>query len=144
MIAAVAFSLASCGFGAVTVEPYDHDPAAADTCAAVLNDLPDVVGDAVRRDIEPDASPAAAWGQPPIVLRCGVGMPAGYQLDAQLLDIDGIGWFAEPGRGGTFFTATDRQVLVEIAIPDDYAPEGFILHDITPAIAANIPERALR
>jgi hypothetical protein len=144
LIAPVAFVLTACGFGAVTIDPFDQDPDSADACAALLNDLPDVVGDAVRRDVKPEAIPAAAWGQPAIVLRCGVGMPAGYQLDAQLLDIDGIGWFAEEGTGGTFFTSTDRQVLVEVAIPEEYAPEGFILHDITPAVAANIAERALR
>lgn len=142
--ALLVLSLAGCGFGAVTVEPHDMQPGSADVCAALLGDLPEVVGDAVRRDVEPDTGHAAAWGQPAIVLRCGVPLPAAYRPDTQLLDADGVGWFPEPGDGGTFFTATGREVMVEVAVPDDYAPEGFILQDISPTIAAHIPERPLR
>lgn len=119
-------------------------PGGAEVCAKVLQDLPEVVGDdAVRRDVDPESLPAAAWGQPAIVLRCGVSLPSAYRPDATLLDVEGIGWFAEEGDGGTFFTSTDREVLVEVAIPDDYAPEGLILQDIAPTVVAHIPERAL-
>ncbi|WP_158542953.1 DUF3515 domain-containing protein [Phytoactinopolyspora halophila] len=139
-----ALAVSGCGFGPVDVEPFEVDPAAADTCAAVLQDLPEVVGDAVRRDVEPESLPAAAWGEPAIVLRCGVNLPAAYEPGARLLEVDGIGWFPEPGDGGMFFTSTDREVLVEVAVPDDYAPEGELLHDLAPAIASHIPERELR
>jgi hypothetical protein len=144
IVALAGFAVTGCGFGPVTVEPHEADPASTDICETLLDELPETVGDAVRRDVTPESAQAAAWGQPPIVLRCGVGMPAAYRPDAQLLDTDGIGWFAEEGDGGTFFTSTDRQILIEVAVPDDYAPEGFILYDINPAVAANVPERALR
>ncbi len=136
--------MAGCGFGAVSVEPYEPQPGSEQTCAALLADLPNVVSDAVRRDVDPDTTLAAAWGQPAIVLRCGVPMPAAYQLDATLLDVGGVGWFAEEGQGGTFFTSTDRQVLVEVAVPGDYAPEGFVLDDIAPVVAEHFEERSLR
>ncbi|WP_363326356.1 DUF3515 domain-containing protein [Haloactinopolyspora sp.] len=134
-------ALSSCGFGAVDVEPHEVQPGSADTCSDLLAELPDTLDNAVRRDVDPPVATIAAWGNPPIVLRCGVAMPAAYRPDAQLHDIDGVGWFVEPGDGGQFFTAADRAVLVEVAIPDDYAPEADVLMDLAPAILATVPAR---
>ena len=134
-------TLSACGFGAVEVDPHDTQPGSADTCSDLLAELPDTVDDAVRRDVDPPSAAVAAWGEPPIVLRCGVAMPAAYRPDATLHDIDGVGWFAESGKGGQFFTAADREVLVEVAIPDDYAPEAAVLIDLAPSILATVPAR---
>ena len=139
-------ALGGCGYGAVDVEPQEPEPGSADVCSALLDALPRTVDDAVHRDVEPaDRRDAvAAWGQPAIVLRCGVPRPASYRPDTQLLDVDGVGWLPVEGDGGTFFTSADRDVLVEVAIPDDYAPEANVLGDLAPAIRATVPERALR
>lgn len=136
--------LAGCGYGAVDVEPYEPEPGSAEVCAALLDELPRTVDDAIERDVSPSSGTTAAWGQPAIVLRCGVPMPAAYQPDVQLYDVDGVGWLAEEGDGGTFFTAADRDVLVEVSVPDDYAPEAGVLADLAPAILATVPERSLR
>nr|WP_246221290.1 DUF3515 domain-containing protein [Phytoactinopolyspora mesophila] len=140
----LALTVSGCGFGAVSIEPHTAEAGSEETCTALLKDLPEVVSDAVRRDVAPEAALATAWGQPPIVLRCGVSMPSAYRPDTQLIDVGGVGWFAEEGDGGVFFTATDREVLVEVAVPDDYAPAGFVLDDISPTVASHIPERGLR
>jgi hypothetical protein len=97
-----------------------------------------VVSDAVRRDVDPASEQVAAWGDPPIVLRCGVPLPAEYRRDAQLLDVEGVGWFPVDGEGGTFFTAVDRQPYVEVAVPDDYAPEAVVLADLAAAVTSAI------
>ncbi|HEU4544601.1 MAG TPA: DUF3515 domain-containing protein [Jiangellaceae bacterium] len=136
-------ALAGCGFGAVEVEPYDVLPGADQACAALLGDLPEVVSDAVTRDIEPAELPAAAWGQPPIVLRCGVGLPPDYQPDAVLTEIDGVAWLLSEGVGGSFFSTVDRDPIVEIAVPDDYDP-ATVLGELGPSIAANVPLRSPR
>jgi hypothetical protein len=67
-----------------------------------------------------------------------VSLEAGADL------LEGFLLVAEEGEGGVFFTATDREILVEVAVPEDYAPEGFVLDDISPIVAAHIPERGLR
>jgi Protein of unknown function (DUF3515) len=128
-----------CGFGAVDVEPFETAPGSEQACAALLDALPEVVSDAVRRDVEPASDHAAAWGDPPVVLRCGIALPGEYRPDTQLLDVDGVGWFPVDGQGGTFFTATDREPYVEVAVPDDYAPEAVVLADLAAAINATIP-----
>lgn len=137
-------ALGGCGFGPVEVEPHDLEPGSSEVCAALVEELPEVVDDAVQRDLDPSSEAAAAWGQPAIVLRCGVPMPAAYRPDSQLYEVDGVGWLAEDGDGGMFFTAADREVLVEVSVPDDYAPEADVLVDLAPSILATIPERALR
>lgn len=139
---AILVSAASCGgYGAVDVDPFTTEDGTAGTCSALLEDLPQVVDDAVRRDVSPAHVPAAAWGQPAIVLRCGVPMPAEYAPDAQLFDMDGIGWLPVEVDGGALFTSVDREVLVEVAIPDDYEPAADVLADLTDVVTEHLPER---
>jgi len=123
-----------CGFGAVDVEPFETEPGTEPACAALLDALPDVVSDAVRRDVAPASGRAAAWGDPPVVLRCGVPLPGEYRPESQLLDVDGVGWFPVDGDGGTFFTVADREPHIEVAVPDEYAPEADVLADLAAAI----------
>jgi hypothetical protein len=130
--------LGGCGVGPVDVEPFEAEPGSERACAALVDALPDVVSDAVRRDVVPASERTAAWGDPPVVLRCGVPLPAEYRPDAQLLDVEGIGWFPVAGEGGTFFTATDRAPYVEVAVPDDYAPEAVVLADLAAAMTSAI------
>jgi hypothetical protein len=33
----------------------------------------------------------------------------------------------------------DRDVRVEVAVPDDYAPEAEVLADLAPAVRATVP-----
>jgi hypothetical protein len=132
--------LAGCGFGAVSVDPYDPLPGSESACTALLTSLPEVVADAVTRDVDPAELPAAAWGEPPIVLRCGVGLPPEYQPDAILTEIDGVGWLPAEGIGGSFYATVDRDPIVEVAVPDDYDP-ATVLGDLGPPIDAHIPPR---
>lgn len=138
MILLAPLALAGCGFGAVEIEPYDVQPGGERACAELLGHLPEVVSDAVARDVSPDDLPAAAWGQPAIVLRCGVGLPPEYRPDAILTEIDGVAWFPAEGTGGTFFATVDRDPIVEVAVPDDYDP-ATVLGDLGPSIARNLP-----
>lgn len=135
--------LGGCGFGAVSVEPHGLVPGSEPVCAALVAGLPDVVADAVAREVRDDPAGVAAWGDPVIVLRCGVELPPEYRPDAQLAEIDGVAWLPVEGRGGTFFATVDRDPIVEVAVPDDYAPEGDVLADLAAAINAHIPRRAL-
>lgn len=140
-IAAVG-STSACGFGAVDVEPHSLTPGSEQVCAQFAADLPDVVSDAVRRDVQDEPDGIAAWGEPPVVLRCGVGLPPEYEPDALLTEFNGVAWLPIDGAGGAFFATVDRDPIVEVAVPDAYEP-AVVLGDITEAIAAHIPQRAL-
>ena len=73
---------------------------------------------------------AAAWGDPRIVLRCGVQVPDAYRPDAQMVVVNDIAWFGEQGPDGYTFTAVGRTPLVEVFVPDRYAPEVNPLVDL--------------
>lgn len=109
-----------------------------------MENLPSTLDDAVRRDHEPAISTAATWGSPPIVLRCGVPLPAEYRSDAQLFEVNEVAWLAVEGEGGYFFTTVDRVAHVEVAVPDDYTPEAAALADLAAAITEAVPLTADR
>jgi hypothetical protein len=123
----------------VAVSDHVPVPGTEQVCADLVAALPDVVDDAVRRDIEPASDSAAAWGQPPVILRCGVPAPTGVDPTMAVLEVDGVGWTSVAGSGGVFFYADDRVVGVEVAVPDDYAPEADVLIDLAPAVSATVP-----
>jgi hypothetical protein len=56
-----------------------------------------------------------------------------------VLVLDGVSWLPVAGQGGTFFTTVDRAASVEVAVPDDYAPEADVLLDLAPVIEATLP-----
>lgn len=131
-------ALTGCSFGTVDVDPFTPEAGTEQLCADLYASLPDVLDDAVRRELSPPTTTASAWGAPPIVMRCGVAEPS-RDPQVALLVVDGVSWYPEKGDGGDFFTVVDRAVFVEVAIPDDYEPAGDVLVDLGPAISEGIP-----
>lgn len=87
---------------------------------------------------------AAAWGDPAIVLRCGVGIPAGYTQISGCSTVNGIDWFMPPGQvsdngSEVVFTTLFRKPGIEVIIPAHYRPQGpsNVLVDITAAVRAH-------
>ncbi len=116
------------------------EPTAAAVCAALLPALPDRLLDQTRRTTEPGRL-SVAWGRPAIVLRCGVGKPAGLEPTSQCFEVNGVGWFAEPAPSGFRFTTIGRPAYVEVTVPSQYAPEANALTFVSAAIDAHDPVR---
>lgn len=133
-VGAAVLACAGCGFGPVPVAEHAPLPGTQGVCADLLAAAPDVLADAVRREVEPPSPGVAAWGRPPIILRCGVPEPS-VDPTATVLEVDGVGWYDIEGEGGTFFVTADRAVTVEVAVPDDYAPEAEVLLDLADAVS---------
>jgi hypothetical protein len=133
------------GGGTAVVAP-TPDAAAAPVCEAVAAALPERVEGQGRTD-DGALAQVAVWGDPGIVLRCGVSLPLlltpgeeGYDPLADAVDVNGVSWLLEdaPG-GGKVFTTTHRTVFVEVTVPAAYAPEVNPLVDLAGAIAGNVP-----
>ena len=58
------------------------------------------------------------------MLRCGVGVPAALTPTAELVTVDGVDWLPEPLTAGYLFSTVGRVVVVEVAVPDTYAPRS--------------------
>jgi hypothetical protein len=133
--------LAGCGAGPVSTQPPRPSGAAAAACRALVDDLPDTVQNQDARPVEPPDALAAAWGDPPILLRCGVKRPARLRPSSPCVEIDGVGWFPQRAARGYVFTTVGRTANVEVLVPEAYQPAAEPLVDLADAIRRHIPER---
>ncbi|MGK5532689.1 DUF3515 domain-containing protein [Streptomyces sp. URMC 129] len=141
-------ALAACtsgGDGPEVVEPSPTGEAAA-ACRELADGLPDRVNGEERGSAADGTEFAAVWGDPAIVLRCGVPRPALITPDSETYDpfaeavvVNGVSWLLEEEPGGKRFTTTERTVFVEVTVPDDYAPEVNPLVDLAAAVEEHIP-----
>jgi hypothetical protein len=123
------------------VLPVDVPPAtpqADASCPALMSTLPlELAGEPSRR-VGSDTPYAYAWGDPPIVLVCGVDRPAGFVVGVSAIQINGVQWFVDTSDPeSTVWTTIDRPVYVRITLPAevDSAP----VTALTPQIAAALP-----
>ena len=109
--------LTGCGPGAVRAVPFGE--ADSPVCRQVAERWPDTVGRLGARVTAVQSPGVAAWGDPPIVARCGKA-PLGPTTD-QCIDVDGVDWVATTlDDGGTMFTTFGRSPAVEVLVPADY------------------------
>lgn len=93
----------------------------------------------VKRPTEPDSYLIAAWGNPPVTLRCGVGAPPGLKPTSRLVTIANVDWLPEQRSAGYVFVTTGRVANVEVSVPDAYQPETQALDDLANAVRAADP-----
>jgi hypothetical protein len=138
--------LAGCGGDGVRVDGFHVAEADRTACGHLLDALPARVGDQPHRAVT--GSPyAAAWGDPAIVLRCGVGTPEGYDRFARCQRADGVDWFVPEStirdqQEDAVMTTIGRSPAVEVRLPARYRPEGAasVMVDLAPAIKAHTTE----
>lgn len=129
--------LAGCGRD-VAVTPPAQGEDAATVCSSLAAALPATLDGASRRTVTPAVPATAAWGDPPMVLRCGVPRPAAFSPTSLVTSVDGVDWFAEQLTAGVLVTVTGRSAYVEVAIPEDYEPAA-VLSGLAGAIRAADP-----
>ena len=106
-------------------------------CPTLMGRLPLALGVSQARPVRSASPYAGAWGEPPIVLRCGVPRPAGLAADSQLVQINGVAWFTEAGPDATLWTAVDREVYVDVRVPSEQASAPIAL--LSEAIGERLP-----
>jgi hypothetical protein len=127
------------------VDPPDLTGREGRVCADLLRKLPATVDGAERRDVDPAQSAAAAWGDPAIVLRCGVDRPAGLDEFATCQEVNGVGWWVpeEQMTGAPTpltMTTVDREVLVEVSLPETHWPPANTMVDLADAVGEAVPQ----
>lgn len=120
-------------------------------CAQLLAALPEkldggALGGLQRRQLAaPSPAGAAGWGDPPVVLRCGLDRPAELTASARLLAVSRTGGgeqveflhVANPDAGT--WVAVDRPVYVVVTLPPDSGSGP--LQQIAAVIANTLPRR---
>lgn len=130
-------ALAACG-SSTTVDAYPTEPGTEVVCDALFADSPPRVAgaDAVRLEHRT----AAVWGDPPIILRCGIE-PAESADPATCRTIDGVSWTSEPLVDGTLFTSVGRRFRVSLEVPDAHDASA-ALTDVAEVVSRHDPRDA--
>ncbi len=104
-------------------------------CARLHKELPQKLDGLERNDPEPASELTAGWGDPAIVLRCGVPRPERMSdPEADAVTVGGVNWLLEEHDDGSFrFTTTYREAYVEVTLPQKYAS------DVTSLIPLGVP-----
>lgn len=131
--------------------PVDAPSAESADCTAVLDALPDSLGDYARAElVDPAPVGARAWApdddvSEPIVLRCGLPRPLGFDVASSLQVINGVQWFevsgADSGLDASTWYTVDRPVYVALTVPGGSGPTP--LQDASDAISSALPQTPL-
>ena len=122
--------------GTITAAPLASGAA----CAAALGHAPaTVLG---RPAIRVDVPGARAWGDPAIVLRCGLPEPG--PTAAPCVNVDGVDWVIEdPAADPIVFETFGRSPAIDVRVPASYGRQNAsaALVDLAP-MAAALPRTA--
>jgi Protein of unknown function (DUF3515) len=118
-------------------------PEADASCPAVMSALPlDLLGEPSRQ-VQSDSPFAYAWGEPPVVLVCGVDRPAGFTVGVSAIQINGVQWYVDTSDPDTtVWTTVDRPVYVQVTLPAsvDSAPVTALSTPIAGVLPYREPE----
>lgn len=131
--------------------PVDAPLADSSDCTAVLDALPEALGDYTKAElVDPAPVGARAWApdddaSDAVVLRCGLPRPLGFDVAAPLQVINGVQWFEVSGAGSgieasTWYTV-DRPVYVALTVPNGSGPTP--LQDASNAVSSALPQTPL-
>jgi hypothetical protein len=79
--------------------------------------LPERLDDMPAVPVTPRTTYAAAWGEPAIVLRCGVDVPRAFTATSEIIEVNAVAWFLDETDAAYVFTSVGRQALVEVRVP---------------------------
>ncbi|MEU8138371.1 DUF3515 domain-containing protein [Streptodolium elevatio] len=117
-------------------------------CRDLQDQLPDKVLDAESRKTVPDSDLIAAWGDPAVVLRCGVPTPVSLRPDDPRYDpaqnvagVNGVDWsFTFLGEGkGVRFTTLHREVNIEVTVPAKFGQQTGPLTALAEPVKRTVP-----
>ena len=115
-------------------------------CRALVADLPATLAGEASAEVTGDAAYGAAWGDPAIVLTCGVGA-TDLEDVPKCVVADGVGWLVPPdqvdGDRDATFTADGYRPRVRLEVPRDYLPEqgASALAELAPIVKAHTTKK---
>jgi hypothetical protein len=139
-VVALLLACAGCSHD-VDIEDTGATGSARTACEGLVKALPEHVSDQKARRTS-GSSLGAAWGDPAIVLRCGVGKPQDYDPVTGCQTADGLDWYVpEAGMNDqsadVVMTTIGRSPAIEVTLPARYRPPVGAMVDLAPAIKAH-------
>jgi hypothetical protein len=126
------------GACAVHVDPPDADAATRTACRSFVTEVPRRLAGQEPRNVS-DGTRAAAWGDPAIVLTCGVGRPDGLTRISACQNWNGVDWFIPEGQFSDHpvdvtMTTVGRTPAIAVQVPRDYWPPTSVMIDLAPVV----------
>ncbi|MGC4109146.1 MAG: DUF3515 domain-containing protein [Nocardioides sp.] len=137
-LAALALLVSACGKDPVSIPSVRLSAADQAVCQRVTNALPDRLGDKSRRKTQPAEALGGAWGDPAMVVQCGVAAPAELTRTSQCTVVDGVAWFLPPEQdddpaSDAVLSTVGYDPVLQLTVP---------AHDRGPVLAAAEAELA--
>jgi hypothetical protein len=128
-VLALGLVLVACGKEPVSIPTSRLTAADQARCQRVTDALPKTVAGQTRRKTQPAAALGAAWGDPPITVQCGVGVPADFSKTAACMEADGVGWFVPDSQvndqsADVVMSSAGYRPVVQVTVPASYRPDG--------------------
>ena len=132
-----ASSASAAATASVSATAPPNDPGTVEPCAQVLDALPVQLDGQNPRKVF--VAQTVAWGEPPVILTCGVARPPGLVAgsSAPVLNVSGVEWFVEDQQTVVVYTVVDRAVYVQVSYHGNLAQPP--LAPISTAILKALP-----
>jgi uncharacterized protein DUF3515 len=126
------------------ISPPTPPSQAAPVCRTLRDALPQRLDGRPSVPVSPRSRYTAGWGAPPVVLRCGVGKPAGLRSTSEVIEVDGVEWFLVETDPAYVFTTVGRVAYVEARVPSSVAREDATapLVDLARPVIESVPTTA--
>lgn len=108
-------------------------PSTTSQCEEILSTTPIRLLGELQRETRPRDAAAIAWGDPPIVLVCGIDHSV--PPDAQVITVEGVDWVAEQSDAGTIFTTLGLEPALQVRVPAQYRPEVDAVAELAPQLS---------
>jgi hypothetical protein len=137
--------LTGCSPGPVEVAGPAPTGPEAGACAELVGALPGRLVEQERREV--DGEHGAAWGEPAIVLRCGVDEPEGFDELSTCQVVNDVAWYIPEGQVtgepvDITMTTVGRRPGVEVALPEDYFPPAAAMAQLSQVLREHSTEVA--
>jgi len=147
----VLLTSSGCGADAPEIHAPELSAADAQACRDFVADLPDTLAGEESVEVTGDSEYGAAWGDPAIVLTCGVDQPPDFNDASTCIEVDETGWFVPDDVFAAMFdgdesvdvpmTELNYRPRIHVELPGEYRPDGF---PNTTAALADVIARDLR
>ena len=144
MLGLVAVLLTGCGKEPVSIPTLRLSAADQARCQRLTDALPDSVADQGRRKTQPAAALGGAWGDPPIIAQCGVGVPDDFARTSSCTEADGVGWFVPAAQvndqsADVVMTTAGYRPVLQVTVPATYRPNGLAaaMVELAPMVKAD-------
>ncbi|MBZ5737074.1 DUF3515 domain-containing protein [Nocardioides mangrovi] len=130
---AVLLGASGCDSGPPEIDRPDL-PAAQDTaCRDIVTGLPATLDGEKSTEVTGATAYGAAWGDPAIVLTCGVGAVDLTDVP-KCTTVNGLDWIVQESDDHTTFTTDGRRPRVQVVVPDDYDEPAGLLTGLTDVV----------